>query len=33
MRAYLEIEETEQLENAATYLKDKPLIRFLVRVG
>lgn len=33
MKAYLEIEETEKLENAAQYMRDKLLIRFLVRVG
>lgn len=33
MKAYLEIEETEQLEKAATYLRDKLLIRLLVRLG
>jgi integrase/recombinase XerD len=33
MRVYLEIEETEQLEKAATYLRDKLLIRLLVRLG
>ena len=33
MRAYLEIKETEQLEEAATCLRDKLLIRLLVRLG
>ncbi len=33
MRAYLEIEETEKLENAAHYLRDKLLIRLLARLG
>jgi len=33
MKAYLEMEETEQLEKAATYLRDKLLIRLLVRLG
>lgn len=33
MRAYLEIEEAEQLEKAATYLRDKLLIRLLARLG
>jgi integrase/recombinase XerD len=33
VKAYLEIEETEQLEKAATYLRDKLLIRLLVRLG
>jgi len=33
MRAYLEIEETEKLENAAQYLRDKLLIRLLARLG
>jgi len=33
MRAYLEIQETEQLEKAATCLRDKLLIRLLVRLG
>ena len=33
MRAYLEIGETEQLEKAATYLRDKLLIRLLARLG
>jgi len=33
MRAYLEIEEAEQLEKAATYLRDKVLIRLLARLG
>jgi len=33
MKAYLEIEETEQLENAATYSRDKLLIRLLMRLG
>lgn len=33
MRAYLEMEETEQLEKAATYLRDKLLIRLLARLG
>lgn len=33
MKAYLEIEETEKLENAARYLRDKLLIRLLARLG
>jgi len=33
MKVYLEMEEAEQLENAAICLRDKLLIRFLVRVG
>ena len=33
MKAYLEIEETEQLENAATCLRDRLLIRILARLG
>ncbi len=33
MKAYLEIEETEKLENAAHYLRDKLLIRLLARLG
>jgi len=33
MRAYLEIEEAEQLEKAATYLRDRLLIRLLARLG
>ena len=33
MKAYLEIEETEQLENAATCLRDRLLIRILRRLG
>ena len=33
MKAYLEIGETEQLENAATCLRDKLLIRLLARLG
>ena len=33
MKAYLEIEETERLENAATCPRDKLLIRILVRLG
>jgi len=33
MKAYLDIDETEQLENATTYLRDKLLIRILVRLG
>ena len=33
MKAYLEIEETEKLENAAQYLRDKVLIRLLARLG
>jgi len=33
MRAYLEIEETEKLENTATCLRDKLLIRLLRRLG
>ena len=33
MKAYLEIEETERLEQAATCLRDKLLIRLLARSG
>ena len=33
MKAYLEVEETEKLENAATCLRDKLLIRLLARLG
>jgi integrase/recombinase XerD len=33
MKAYLEIEETEHLENAATCLRDRLLIRILARIG
>jgi integrase/recombinase XerD len=33
MKAYLEIEETEQLENAAISLRDKLLIRLLTTLG
>ena len=33
MKAYLEIKETETLENAATCLRDKLLIRLLVRLA
>jgi integrase/recombinase XerD len=33
MKAYLDIEETEQLKNAATCLRDKLLIRVLARLG
>ena len=33
MKTYLDIEETEQLENAATCLRDKLLIRLLARLG
>ena len=33
MKAYLEIEETKTLENAATCLRDKLLIRLLARLG
>jgi integrase/recombinase XerD len=33
MKAYLEVEETEKLENAAKYLRDKLLIRLLTRLG
>jgi integrase/recombinase XerD len=33
MRAYLEIEETDRLGNAATCLRDKLLIRLLARLG
>lgn len=33
MKAYLEIEETEKLENGATCVRDKLLIRLLVRLG
>jgi len=32
-KVYLEIEETEKLENAARYLRDKLLIRLLFRLG
>lgn len=33
MKVYLEVEEAEQLEDAATYLRDKLLIRLLARLG
>jgi len=33
VKAYLEMAELEQLENAAEYLRDKLLIRLLVRLG
>jgi integrase/recombinase XerD len=33
VKAYLELQETEQLENAATYLRDRLLIRLLTRLG
>ena len=33
MKVYLEIEETEKLEKAARYLRDKLLIRLLARLG
>jgi integrase/recombinase XerD len=33
VKAYLEIEETEKLESAAKYLRDKLLIRLLARLG
>ena len=33
MKAYLEMEETTQLENAAQYWRDKLLIRLLARLG
>jgi integrase/recombinase XerD len=33
MKVYLEIEETEKLESAAKYLRDKLLIRLLARLG
>jgi integrase/recombinase XerD len=33
VKAYLEMKETEQLENAAQYLRDKLLIRILTRLG
>jgi integrase/recombinase XerD len=33
VKAYLEVEETEKLENAAKYLRDKLLIRLLTRLG
>jgi integrase/recombinase XerD len=33
MKAYLEIEETEKLENTARYLRDKLLIKLLTRLG
>ncbi len=33
MKTYLEINEVEQLENAATCLRDKLLIRLLARLG
>jgi integrase/recombinase XerD len=33
MRAYLEIEETQRLENAAICLRDKLLVRLLARLG
>jgi len=33
MKAYLEPNEIEQLENAATYMRDKLLVRLLFRLG
>lgn len=33
MKVYLEIEETQRLENGAQYLRDKLLIRLLARLG
>ena len=33
MKAYLDVEETEQLEHSATCLRDKLLIRVLARLG
>lgn len=33
MKAYLELEETKRLENAAEYIRDKLLIRLLTRSG
>lgn len=33
MKAYLDIEETTKLESAASYLRDKLLIRLLARLG
>ena len=33
MKVYLEIEETEKLESAAEYLRDRLLIRLLARLG
>ena len=33
MKAYLEIEETEKLESAAEYIRDKLLIKLLFRLG
>jgi integrase/recombinase XerD len=33
MKVYLDIQETEQLEDAATCIRDKLLIRLLVRLG
>jgi len=33
MKVCLDMEETEQLENSATYLRDKLLIRLLARLG
>jgi len=33
VKAYLEMDETEQLENAATCMRDKLLIRLLARLG
>ena len=33
MKAYLELEEVEQLEQAAEYLRDKLLIRLLFHLG
>jgi len=33
VKAYLEIEETEKLENAATCLRDRLLIRLLAKLG
>lgn len=33
MKVYLEVEETERLENAAQYLRDRLLIRLLFHLG
>lgn len=33
MKAYLETEEIEKLQNAAKYLRDKVLVRLLSRLG
>ena len=33
MKAYLDTEENDQIENAATCLRDRFLVRILARVG